>query len=83
VREGAAERRPQLGAGRAEHVTQHPQKLGVAVDVDLMECAVDLRRESYGCRSRWLWAERTRPADLDSRPAAYIDEAVLLTDESG
>ena len=41
---GAAKRlaATELGPGHAEHVAQHPQKRGVAVDIDLMRCAVDL-----------------------------------------
>jgi hypothetical protein len=39
----------ELGPGHAEHVAQHPQQRGVAVDIDLMGCAVDLQRESHGC----------------------------------
>ena len=41
----------ELGAGHAEHVAQHPQQRRVAVDIDLMRCAVDLQRESHGCLS--------------------------------
>lgn len=42
--QGAAQRlaATELGRGHAEHVAQHPQKRGVAVDVDFMRCAVDL-----------------------------------------
>ena len=32
----------ELGPGHAEHLAQHPQQRGVAVDIDLMGCAVDL-----------------------------------------
>jgi hypothetical protein len=44
VREGAAQRpaATELGPGYAEHVAQHPQKRGVAIDIDLMGCAADL-----------------------------------------
>lgn len=31
-----------LGPGHAEHVAQHPQERSVAVDIDLMRCAIDL-----------------------------------------
>src|SRR5262249_48189542 len=30
---------------------QHPQQRGVAVDIDLVGCAVDPQRESHGCLS--------------------------------
>src|SRR5215831_16749257 len=56
----------------------HPQQRGVAVDIDLMGCAVDLYRESHGCLSV-AGADRTQPADLDSsRPAAWINGRVSL-----
>src|SRR5262245_52733650 len=64
---GAAQRlaATELGPGHAEHVEQHPQQRGVAVDIDLMGCAVDLQHESHGCLSVAA-ADRKQPADLDS-----------------
>jgi hypothetical protein len=41
-----------------------PAYIGL-LDIDLMGCAVDLRRESHSCLSV-AGADRTRPADLDS-----------------
>ena len=32
----------ELGPGHTEHVAHRPQQRGVAVDIDLMGCAVDL-----------------------------------------
>jgi hypothetical protein len=37
----AAPHAAELGRGHTERVAQHPQR-GVAVDIDLMGCAVDL-----------------------------------------
>src|SRR3546814_5840591 len=60
----------ELGAGHAEHVAQHPQQRGVAVNIDLMGCAVDLQRESHCCLSV-AGADRAQPADLNrAAPAA-------------
>jgi len=41
---GAAQRlaATELGPGHTEHVAQHAQKWGIALDIDLMRCAVDL-----------------------------------------
>src|SRR5215475_1776576 len=32
----------ELGTGHAEHIAQHPQQRDIAVDINLMGCAVDL-----------------------------------------
>src|SRR5262249_4540454 len=47
---GAAERpaAAELRAGHAEHVAQHPQERGVAVDIDGPIDAVDLDRDGHG-----------------------------------
>src|SRR5262249_9259335 len=52
---GAAQRlaATELGPGHAEHVAQHPQQRGVAVDIDLMGCAVDLQMKAMAA-SGWL-----------------------------
>src|SRR5262245_63361042 len=58
----------------------HPQQRGVAVDIDLMGCAVDLQHESRGCLSVAA-ADRTQPADLNSagRLRASMDACRLRT----
>jgi hypothetical protein len=55
----------ELGPGHAEYVAQHSQQRDVAVNIDLMGCAVDLQRESHACLSL-AGADRKQPADLES-----------------
>jgi hypothetical protein len=43
----------ELGPGHTEHVAQHPQERGVAVDIDLMGCAVDLVKAMAACLCGW------------------------------
>src|SRR6201991_3909128 len=77
---GAAQRlaATELGPGHAQHVAQHPEQRGVAVDIDLMGCAVNLQHEGHGCLS--VAAADSRPSRT-GRPAAFISWSVSLRDE--
>ena len=38
----------EFGAGQAQHVAQHPEERGVAVDIDVVYVAVDFDGEGHG-----------------------------------
>ena len=81
---GAAQRlaATELGPGHAEHVAQQPQQRGVAVDIDLLGCAVDLQMKAMAA-SRWLRLIGSSRPTGQRRPAACINGRVSLTDERG